>query len=82
MNLRKKKDNMFFINSSFLLAQKRTKKGSRSLGPAVAGLPCAAHKVQTTRKVALLRRVVILHFIALLGCVKWPQKTFLYLENK
>jgi hypothetical protein len=37
-------------------------------------LPCAAHKEQAPRKVASLHRVANLHFVALLGCVKWHEK--------
>jgi hypothetical protein len=58
-----------------LLAQrKRTKrKGSRFTWFAFGELPCAAHNMQTPRKVAPLRRVVYQLFAALLGGVKWQK---------
>jgi hypothetical protein len=68
-----------FIICSFLLAQKRTKKGSRSLGLRLPGvyapLRGAAHKERTVRKVAALRRTVIPLFALLLGCAKWQYCT-------
>jgi len=63
-----------------LLAQrKRTKrKGSRSLGHAQHDYPVLLTKCRLLGKSLTLRRVVFLHLVALLGCVKWLIfKTFL-----
>ena len=59
---------------SFLFAQKRIKKGSRSLGPAMRDCPVLLAMNGRHRKVAplgVLRRVAYPLFAALLGGVKW-----------
>ena len=62
-------------------AAKRRKKRQPFTCSACSGIPCAAHKERTLRKVAefippcgVLRRIVFPLFIALLGCVKWHFK--------
>jgi len=39
---------------------------------AFSGLPCAAHKERTIRKVDSLRRIVFPFFFVLPSFVKWP----------
>ena len=62
---------------SFLLAQKRTKKGSRSLAAMLLAphfmrdCPVLLEKSRLLGMSLTLRRVVILLFPALLGCVIW-----------
>ena len=61
----------------FFACPKKTNQKKRQpyTCPAFSGIPCAAHKKQTPRKVAppsaVLRRVAFQLFIPLLGCVKW-----------
>ena len=50
------------------------KKGQPTTGSASGGLPCAARKERTLRKVASLRRIVLPLFTVLLGSVKWQKQ--------